>query len=386
MQIINISFYSNLLFYSYFYSLKLRLTQLTKVKRIVFLDFIIVLIVCLAHIMPYLNIAVEGKQQVPNKFNVRITYPPPRQQVPIGYSLTIFGTSIYNTTNDCTVYANSNDMKFQKVVAVGPAGNNDYSSWIFTYPKNYHPITKGINKLTAKISCKSNPINLTAYYITNVTGTIDRKNINNLNYQTNGSSSLLESIKHTNNSTIEYSNGLASSNNNGNVSSAPFWFPNLFHNDISNINPNSSSKTIQSLRQSTKVLGISIKVGKNPIDWGNEQTVKIKIFDPNSNQPIPNAIVTGAITSPSLSTGITRDFTAATDDLGTTSYSWLITDNNAKAGVYNLVIHASAFGYNTTTASTSFTVMPFDFEKNIQHNNLNKTTPSISTLHTGLAN
>ncbi|MFZ0514309.1 MAG: hypothetical protein WAM14_22085 [Candidatus Nitrosopolaris sp.] len=366
--------------------------QLTIVKRIVFLAFFIVLIVCLAHIISYLNIAVEGKQQVSTKFNVRITYPPPRQQVPTGYSLTIFGTSIYNTTNnDCTVYANSNDLQFQKVVAVGPTGNNDYSSWIFTYAKNYHPITKGINKLTAKISCKANPINFTAYYTTNVTGIIDRNSINtsnNLNQQSNRSISMSESTIHTNNNTNNYSNALASSNNNGNVSSSPFWFPNLFHNDISNINHNSSSKTIQSLQESGKVLGISIKVGKNPIAWDNEQTIRMTIFDPNSNQPISNAIVTGAITFPGLNTGITRDFTIATNNLGTALYSWLIADNNAKAGVYNLVIHASASGYNTTSALTSFTVMPIVLsnENNIQNktndNNLNS---SISTLHTGLA-
>lgn len=369
------------------YSRKLLLIQLTKVKRIVFFDFIIVLIVCLPHLMSYLNIAADGKQQVPTKFNVRITYPPPGQQVPMGYSLTIFGTSIYNTTNkDCTVYANSNDLKFQRVVAVGPTGNNDYSSWIFTYDKNYHSIIKGINKLAAKISCNANPMNLTAYYITNVTGIIDTNTINNLNQRGNRSTNILESIINTNNNANKYSDGLASSNNNRDNSIAPFWFPNLFHNDISNINHNSGSKSIQSLQQS-KVLGVSIKVGENPITWGNEQTIKITVFDPSSNQPIPNAIVTGAITFPSLGTGITRDFRIATDSLGTTSYSWLIADINAKAGVYNLAIRASAFGYNTTSTSTRFTVMPTAYENNLHKtdNNLNKTTPSISTLHTGLA-
>ena len=119
-----------------------------------------------------IQISLQGQQQISSKFNVRITYPPPRQQIPIGNTLTIFGTSTYNATKDCTVYANSKELKFQKVTAVGPSGNNNYSSWIFTYAKNYNPITPGINKLTAKISCKDNPNNLTAYYITNITGII----------------------------------------------------------------------------------------------------------------------------------------------------------------------------------------------------------------------
>jgi hypothetical protein len=77
--------------------------------------------------------------------------------------------------------------------------------------------------------------------------------------------------------------------------------------------------------------------------------------------------------------------------LGTASYSWLIADKNAKAGVYKLVIHVSASGYNMTSALTRFTVMPvvLSNESNIQNktngNNLDKSSPAISTLHTGLA-
>jgi len=139
------------------------------------------------------------------------------------------------------------------------------------------------------------------------------------------------------------------------------------------------------------VIGITLKVAKNPIAWGNEQTIKISVFDPNYNQPIASAIVTGSIVFPGLNTGITKDFTIASNNLGTASYSWLIADKNAKAGVYKLVIHVSASGYNVTSALTRFTVMPvvLSNESNIQNktngNNLDKSSPAISTLHTGLA-
>jgi hypothetical protein len=152
-----------------------------------------------------------------------------------------------------------------------------------------------------------------------------------------------------------------------------------------------SSKTIQSLQESGKVLGITIKVAKNPIAWGNEQTIKISIFDPNSNQPIASAIVTGSIVFPGLNTGITKDFTIASNNMGTASYSWLIADKNTKAGVYKLVIHVSTSGYTMTSALTKFTVMPVVLSNvsNIQNktngNHLDKSTPAISTLHTGLA-
>jgi hypothetical protein len=370
------------------------LIQFTEVKRIVFLALFIVLIVFMAHAISYSNIAVEGQQQESSKFNVTITYPPPRQQIPIGNSLTIFGTSTYNTTKDCTVYANSNDLKFQKVIAVGSSGNNDYSSWIFTYSKNYHHITTGINKLTAKISCKSIPNNLTAYYITNVTGIIEKNNINSFNNMNQHDNSISESTIH-NNLTHNNGNALAGSNHNGKISNSPFWFPNLFHNDVSNNNvnntngnSNSNSKTIHSPQEPGKVLGLSIRVAKNPIAWGDEQTIKISSFDPNSNQPISNAIVTGSIvTLPTLKTGLTKEFMLVTGNSGTASYSWLIADNNTKSGVYDLIIHISASGYNPTSALTKFTVMQdVPSNQNIQNktsnNTHNKNSPAISTLHT----
>ncbi|MDQ6865453.1 MAG: hypothetical protein M3044_16705 [Thermoproteota archaeon] len=363
--------------------------QFTEAKRIVFLAFFIVLIVFLAYTISCSNIAAEGQKKVSSKFNVRITYPPPRQQVPIGNTLTIFGTSTYNATKDCTVYANSNDLKFQKVTAVGPSGNNNYSSWIFTYAKNYHPITTGINKVTAKISCKANPNNLTAYYISNVTGVKEQNNIISLSNMNQHGNSILESTIHNNLNNNNNGNALAGSNNNGTISNPPFWFPNLFHNDISNTNVNSNSKTIQSLQESGKVLGISLRVAKNPIAWGNEQTIKISVFDPNSNQPLSNAIVTGSIvTFPTLKNGLTKEFMLATGNSGTASYSWLIADNNTKSGVYNLILHVSASGYNPTSALTKFTVMPvvLSNQNNIQNktgNNIhNENSPAISTLHT----
>ncbi|HET7285432.1 MAG TPA: hypothetical protein VFI70_12180 [Nitrososphaeraceae archaeon] len=368
-----------------------QLIQFTKIKRIVFLGFFIVLIAFWTYITSFSGIAAIGQQQN-STINVRITYPPPLEKVPIGNSLTIFGTSSYNTTKECTVYANSNDLKFQKVTAVGSSGNNNYSSWIFTYAKNYHPIKTGINKITAKISCKANPNNLTEYYVSNVTGIIERNNINGVNNINHQGNNIIESTIHNklNNNNV---NALAGSNNNGKISNSPFWFPNLFRNDVSinndnSTNVNSNPKPMQSLQESGKVLGISTRVAKNPIAWGNDQTIEISIFDPNSNQPISDAIVTGNIvTFPTLKTGLTKEFMLVTDNSGTASYSWLIADNNTKSSVYNLIIHATASGYKPTSALTKFTVMPVVISKQNMQNNTsgnihNKNSPSISTLHT----
>src|ERR687889_1546956 len=105
--------------------------------------------------------------------SVKITSPSTGQQVPAG-ELTISGRSTENPTTDCTVYADWNNTKpFQKTIATGPGGVNDYSTWNFTYTGKYHLITDGTNDLTSKLSCVNNngaAANITKSYSVNVIG------------------------------------------------------------------------------------------------------------------------------------------------------------------------------------------------------------------------
>ncbi len=90
--------------------------------------------------------------------DVNITSPTPGQQVPVGEH-TISGTSADNVTTDCQVDVDWNNQRpYQKTLATGPGGVNDYSNWTFTYTDNYHLITNGTNELTAKLSCTDNSI------------------------------------------------------------------------------------------------------------------------------------------------------------------------------------------------------------------------------------
>ena len=101
---------------------------------------------------------------------IKVTSPSTGQQVPVG-KLTISGISTDNATSDCTVYTDWNNLKpFQKAVATGSGGVNDYSTWKFTYTNNYHLITNGTNELTSKLSCANNPTNLTKWNSVNVIG------------------------------------------------------------------------------------------------------------------------------------------------------------------------------------------------------------------------
>ena len=142
----------------------------TKFERIV-LSLVIALILL---IVTCTNSAFSQQdQEVTSTIGIKITSPVAGQQVPIG-ELRISGISTDNATTDCTVYADWNDQKpFQKTVATGLGGENDYSTWTFTYTQNYHLISNGTNNLTSKISCLSNPTNVTKWNSVNVIGEVD---------------------------------------------------------------------------------------------------------------------------------------------------------------------------------------------------------------------
>src|ERR671921_1349750 len=117
-----------------------------------------------------LDVQAQLQQQPSSIIGIKITSPVADQEVPVG-ELTISGISTDNVTTDCTVYADWNNLKpFQTAIATGPGGVNDYSTWSFTFTDKYHLITNGTNELTSKLSCISNPTNLTKWYSVNVIG------------------------------------------------------------------------------------------------------------------------------------------------------------------------------------------------------------------------
>src|SRR5215213_10768273 len=144
--------------------------------RVIVLSILLIIEVSL---VPAMQTGIYGQllqqQQLP-VISIKITSPSTGQQVPIG-QLTISGRSTDNPTIDCTVYADWNNTKpFQKAIATGPGGVNDYSTWSFTYTDKYHLITNGTNELTSKLSCISNPTNLTKWNSITVTGVVYYQN------------------------------------------------------------------------------------------------------------------------------------------------------------------------------------------------------------------
>jgi hypothetical protein len=114
----------------------------------------------------------QQQQQQQTQLGVRITDPVRGQQLAIGKSLTIVGTSSFSSTSNCGVYVIVDGIKpYQKTIPTGQAGGNDYSKWKYTLTPAYvGTIKEGVNRITAKLVCEASPLNLTKFYSINVTG------------------------------------------------------------------------------------------------------------------------------------------------------------------------------------------------------------------------
>ncbi len=107
--------------------------------------------------------------QLAKTVGIKITSPVRGQQIPVGIkNLQISGTSSYNSTMKCQVSLVVDDVRPYQKVAAGHRG--DYSSWNYTLTPQYTNIKQGMNKLTAKLSCHDNSMNVTKFYSTNITG------------------------------------------------------------------------------------------------------------------------------------------------------------------------------------------------------------------------
>ncbi|MDQ6863582.1 MAG: hypothetical protein M3044_07135 [Thermoproteota archaeon] len=103
---------------------------------------------------------------------VKITDPIKGQQIAVGKNLTLSGIAKYNVTANCQVSVIVDSMRpYQKTIPIGQIGVSNYSQWKYALAPTYAgSIKEGINKITAKLLCNSNPTTLTKFYSINVTG------------------------------------------------------------------------------------------------------------------------------------------------------------------------------------------------------------------------
>ena len=104
----------------------------------------------------------------------------------------------------------------------------------------------------------------------------------------------------------------------------------------------------------SKLLLTSLNLAKNPISTGEEETLKIRVFD-NSNR---NATISGAkITGISADSNdiTTMNFNGVTDNSGTFTYTWMV-GNVSKPGLFTVSVLASATGYKGQLIPTKATL------------------------------
>jgi len=254
--------------------------------------------------------------------SIKIDSPVSNQQVPVG-ELTINGTSSDNSSAQCQVYVDWNNLKpYQLATPTGSNGTTDFSTWSYTYSSKYHLIQTGLNDLTSKITCLVPPggPTVTKWYSVNVTG-----------------------------------------------STSPSQSPNPLPNQSSNVQlplPTANDKTSTSGAQTTSPpaetpiettdtsnsdkLTLDLSVEHDPISAGERQTVTLTASDPSTGNPLDRVFLRLTIKDPSGN--IIKDYT---DNDGSLSPSFRLSEDIT--GSFSVLASASQAGIETTK-SLSFVV------------------------------
>lgn len=243
---------------------------------------------------------------------IKIDSPLGNQQVPVG-ELTISGTSTDNSTSQCQVYVDWNNLKpYQLATATGSNGSSDFSTWNFTYTSKYHLIQTGLNDLTSKITCLVPPggPTVTKWYSINVTGTTSP----------NQSSS------------VELP--LPTANNNASTSNVQTTSPPQTETPIDTTNASNSDK-----------IALDLDVEHNPVSAGERQTITLTASDPLTGNALDKVFLRLTIKDPSGN--IIKDYT---DNDGKLSPSFRLNDDIT--GTFSVLASASQAGIETTKSLT----------------------------------
>ena len=254
--------------------------------------------------------------------SIKIDSPVSSQQVPVG-ELTINGTSSDNSSAQCQVYVDWNNLKpYQLATPTGSNGTTDFSTWSYTYSSKYHLIQTGLNDLTSKITCLVPPggPTVTKWYSVNVTGSTSPSQ--SANPSPNQSSNVQLPLPTANDKT---------STSGAQTTSPPAETP------IDTTDTSNSDK-----------LTLDLSVEHNPISSGERQTVTLTASDPATGNALDRVFLRLTIKDPSGN--IIKDYT---DNDGSLSPSFRLSEDIT--GSFSVLASASQAGIETTK-SLSFVV------------------------------
>ena len=286
--------------------------------------------------------ALNPTESAPASMGIKILSPKSGKEIPDG-NLTILGTSTDTEKSNCSVSVDLNNQKpFQKAKATGPYGDDDYSSWTFTYSPAYHTIENGINDLTSKLECVENSKVITKWHSINVTGvtTEDAKPTSSLVFH--DPLGILPQLKTV--STNPSTSNIEKSDNQTTSPSDLSVRLQLLKDKM--LSAESQNSTISLPVQ--KQLLVEASLLKDIVANGDTQTIDVKVLDANTSQTVPGADVVAKIGKSNYSNG-------TSDASGAYSHSWNIT-SNTPSGKYDVLVSASANGYEPASITGNFQV------------------------------
>ena len=265
-----------------------------------------------------INKSNNSEKSVPPSMGIKILSPVSGKEIPDG-NLTIFGTSTDNEKSNCSVSVDWNNQKpFQKAKAAGPYGNDDYSSWTFTYSASYHTIENGINDLTSKLECIENSKVTTKWHSINVTGVTTKDAIPTSDLVYHDPHGILPQLKPLSTNPSANSTGIAS-----------------------------NETTIAPTKLSTH-----LELSKDQIFTGESQNFTVKISDSKTLQWLAGANVVIKVMQGSL---MLDKYNGTSDASGEYSSSWSL-NPDTPSGKYDVLVSASANGYEPASITGSFQV------------------------------
>ena len=286
--------------------------------------------------------ALNPTESAPASMGIKILSPKSGKEIPDG-NLTILGTSTDTEKSNCSVSVDLNNQKpFQKAKATGPYGDDDYSSWTFTYSPSYHTIENGINDLTSKLECVENSKVITKWHSINVTGvtTEDAKPTSSLVFH--DPLGILPQLKTV--STNPSTSNIEKSDNQTTSPSDLSVRLQLLKDKM--LSAESQNSTISLPVQ--KQLLVEASLLKDIVANGDTQTIDVKVLDANTSQTVPGADVVAKIGKSNYSNG-------TSDASGAYSHSWNIT-SNTPSGKYDVLVSASANGYEPASITGNFEI------------------------------
>jgi hypothetical protein len=259
--------------------------------------------------------------------SIKIESPLGNQQVPVG-ELTISGTSSDNSSSQCQVYLDWNNLKpYQLATPTGSNGSADFSKWTFTYTSKYHLIQTGLNDLTSKITCLVPPAGptVTKWYSINVTGTTS----------SNQSTNVQLPLPTANTKTPASNNTQTPASNNTQTPASTTQTP----------SPQSGASVDTTNTSNSDKINLEVNVENNPISAGDRQQVTATATDPQTGNTLDRVFVRLTIKDPSGN--VLKDYT---DTDGELSPSFRI--DKDITGTYSVLASASQAGIKTTKSTT----------------------------------